>query len=295
MITAVFKRYASNSNSDAKNAAEAVVKSAIPGIGRILLTASCKGGVGKSTVALNTAISLSKTGAKVGLFDADIYGPSVPTIAKTTEEYLLADKDSNFLPVSAYGIETVSIGNCSKKDEALLWKGPLVGSVISELLTKSLWPPLDYLVIDTPPGTGDVHLDLSKLFKIDGTILVTSPQQISVDDVIRSVDAFKKMQIPILGIVQNFDGFVCENCKTLTKIFPGNGAEQISNQYNIPLLGSIPIDPEIAECGDSGVPAIIQKPDSQYAKVFQEIADTIISLIPKIKPEIEARKPEIVK
>lgn len=295
MITAVFKRFASNSNSDAKNAAEAVVKSAIPGIGRILLTASCKGGVGKSTVALNTAISLSKTGAKVGLFDADIYGPSVPTIAKTTEEYLLADKDSNFLPVSAYGIETVSIGNCSKKDEALLWKGPLVGSVISELLTKSLWPPLDYLVIDTPPGTGDVHLDLSKLFKIDGTILVTSPQQISVDDVIRSVDAFKKMQIPILGIVQNFDGFVCENCKTLTKIFPGNGAEQISNQYNIPLLGSIPIDPEIAECGDSGVPAIIQKPDSQYAKVFQEIADTIISLIPKIKPEIEARKPEIVK
>ena len=295
MISAVFKRFASNSNSDAKNAAEAIVKSAIPGIGRILLTASCKGGVGKSTVALNTAISLSKTGAKVGLFDADIYGPSVPTIAKTTEEYLLADKDSNFLPVSAYGIETVSIGNCSKKDEALLWKGPLVGSVISELLTKSLWPPLDYLVIDTPPGTGDVHLDLSKLFKIDGTILVTSPQQISVDDVIRSIDAFKKMEIPILGIVQNFDGFVCDNCKTLTKIFPGNGAEQLSNQFNIPLLGSIPIDPEIADCGDKGVPAIIQKPDSQYAKVFQEIADTIISLIPKIKPEIEARKPEIVK
>lgn len=293
MISACFKRFASDSN--AKNAAETIVKSAIPGVGRILLAASCKGGVGKSTVALNTAISLSKTGAKVGLFDADIYGPSVPTITKTTDEYLIADKDSNFLPVSAYGIETVSIGNCSKKTEPLLWKGPLVGSVISELLTKSMWPPLDYLVIDTPPGTGDVHLDLSKLFKIDGTILVTSPQQISVDDVVRSVDAFTKMKIPILGIIQNFDGFVCDNCKTLTKIFPGNGAEQISNQYNIPLLRSIPIDPEIAECGDSGVPAIIQKPDSQYAKVFQEIADTIISLIPKVKPEIEAKKPDIVK
>ncbi|KAK8882532.1 hypothetical protein M9Y10_045174 [Tritrichomonas musculus] len=293
MISTLFKRFASEAKS--QNAAEAVVKSAIPGVGRILLAASCKGGVGKSTVALNTAISLSKTGAKVGLFDADIYGPSVPTITKTTEQYLLSDKESNFLPVSAYGIETVSIGNCSKKEEALMWKGPLVGSVISELLTKSMWPPLDYLVIDTPPGTGDVQLDLAQLFKIDGTILVTSPQQISVDDVARSIDAFKKMKIPILGIVQNFDGFVCDKCKTLTKIFPGNGAEQLSKEYNIPVLGSIPIDPEIAECGDSGVPAIVQKPDSQYAKVFEEIADTIISLLPKVKPEIEAKKPTIVK
>lgn len=293
MISTLFKRFASEAKS--QNSAEAVVKSAIPGVGRILLAASCKGGVGKSTVALNTAISLSKTGAKVGLFDADIYGPSVPTITKTTEQYLLSDKESNFLPVSAYGIETVSIGNCSKKEEALMWKGPLVGSVISELLTKSMWPPLDYLVIDTPPGTGDVQLDLAQLFKIDGTILVTSPQQISVDDVARSIDAFKKMKIPILGIVQNFDGFVCDKCKTLTKIFPGNGAEQLSKEYNIPVLGSIPIDPEIAECGDSGVPAIVQKPDSQYAKVFEEIADTIISLLPKVKPEIEAKKPTIVK
>lgn len=293
MISTLFKRFASEAKS--QNAAEAVVKSAIPGVGRILLAASCKGGVGKSTVALNTAISLSKTGAKVGLFDADIYGPSVPTITKTTEQYLLSDKEANFLPVSAYGIETVSIGNCSKKEEALMWKGPLVGSVISELLTKSMWPPLDYLVIDTPPGTGDVQLDLAQLFKIDGTILVTSPQQISVDDVARSIDAFKKMKIPILGIVQNFDGFVCDKCKTLTKIFPGNGAEQLSKEYNIPVLGSIPIDPEIAECGDSGVPAIVQKPDSQYAKVFEEIADTIISLLPKVKPEIEAKKPTIVK
>lgn len=293
MISTLFKRFASEAKS--QNAAEAIVKSAIPGVGRILLAASCKGGVGKSTVALNTAISLSKTGAKVGLFDADIYGPSVPTITKTTEQYLLSDKEANFLPVSAYGIETVSIGNCSKKEEALMWKGPLVGSVISELLTKSMWPPLDYLVIDTPPGTGDVQLDLAQLFKIDGTILVTSPQQISVDDVARSIDAFKKMKIPILGIVQNFDGFVCDKCKTLTKIFPGNGAEQLSKEYNIPVLGSIPIDPEIAECGDSGVPAIVQKPDSQYAKVFEEIADTIISLLPKVKPEIEAKKPTIVK
>lgn len=287
------KRFASCSAAGAGEQVKEIVKQAIPGIGRILLTASCKGGVGKSTVALNTAISLSKTGAKVGLFDADIYGPSVPTITKTLGKDLISDKDANFIPIPAYGVETVSIGNCVNKEDALLWKGPLVTGIISDFLTKAVWPPLDYLVIDTPPGTGDVHLDLSKLFKIDGTILVTSPQRISVDDVARSIDAFNKMKIPILGIIQNFDGFVCDNCKEITKIFPGNGAEQLSQKYNIPLIGSIPIDPEIADAGDRGIPAVIEKPDSSYAKAFHEIADTIISFLPKVKPEIEARKLDV--
>ncbi|OHT06206.1 mrp [Tritrichomonas foetus] len=289
MLISYFKRFASSCSSAAKEATKELVKQSIPGVGRILLTSSCKGGVGKSTVALNTAISLSKTGAKVGLFDADIYGPSVPTITKTKDQFLVGDEDSNFLPVSAYGIETVSLGNAVEPEAALIWKGPLVSHVIQDFLLKSIWPPLDYLVIDTPPGTGDVHLDLSQLFNIDGTLLVTSPQQISVDDVARSVDEFNKMGIPILGIIQNFDGFVCEHCKTPTKIFPGNGAEKLSEMYNIPVLGSLPIDPSIAECGDEGVPAVIKKPDSEYAKAFEAIAETIVSLMPRVKPKIEAR------
>ena len=286
MLVSAFKRFASGAG------ASELIKKAIPGVGRVLLTSSCKGGVGKSTVAMNTAISLSKAGAKVGLFDADIYGPSVPTLAKTKNQYLIGDKDSNFFPVNAYGIETVSVGNASDPETSLMWKGPLVSGLVGDLLMKSVWPPLDYLVIDTPPGTGDVHLNLNQMFKIDGTLLVTSPQQISVDDVVRSIDAFKKMGIPILGIIQNFDGFLCDGCKKVTKIFPGNGAEKISLEYNIPLLGSIPIDPQISESSDEGVPAVIKKPDSLYAKTFQEIAETIISLLPKVKPEVEARKIE---
>lgn len=267
-------------------------KSVIPGVGRIILAASCKGGVGKSTVAMNTAIALSQTGAKVGLFDGDIYGPSVPTMSATQKEFLLSDKDSNFLPVKAHGIETVSIGNCVDKEAACLWKGPLVGKVLTDFLTQASWSNLDYLVIDTPPGTGDVHLGLSQHFNIDGAILVTSPQKIATADVTRSVSAFKQMGIPILGMIQNFDGFICENCKTETKIFPGRGAEELSKKFNIPLLGSLPIDPEISSAADKGVPVIIAHPNSAYTKVFRDVADTIISFLPRVAPKAPAKKIE---
>ena len=258
-----------------------IIKQAIPDVGRIILTASCKGGVGKSTVAINTAVSLAKSGAKVGLFDGDIYGPSVATMANTNGKDLRSDKDANFLPITAHGIETVSLANTIGKDKALMWKGPLVGRVLAEFMRKAMWGKLDYLVVDTPPGTGDVHISLAQDFPIDGAVIVTTPQMVSVADVARSLDAFNQLNIPVLGLVENFGSFVCDGCKTKTKIFPGQGAQYLSDMFKVPLLGSLPIDPAISASGDKGVPYVIQNPDSEYSKVFRDIADTILSLVPK--------------
>ncbi|EAY22876.1 mrp, putative [Trichomonas vaginalis G3] len=247
----------------------------------IILAASCKGGVGKSTVAMNTAIALTKQGMRVGLFDADLYGPSVPTMTLTSDSSLVMTQENKFLPVYVNGLETVSIGNAVKKEDALLWKGPAVGGLITQLLKDSLWSELDYLIIDTPPGTGDVHLALYDAVPIDGAILVTSPQNVAMADVIRNVDMFKKMRIPVLGLVRNFDGFVCPCCGEVTKIFQGQKADEMAKENKYEVLGSIPIDPAIAKAADSGIPAIDQAPDSAYAKVFQNIAKKIIEKVPK--------------
>lgn len=265
-------------------------RKALPGVSHIIMTASCKGGVGKSTVALNTAIALKNAGNRVGLLDADIYGPSVPTMAKTQESLLYSDEEGNFIPIDNYGISTVSVGNSIDPKAALLWKGPIVGKLISELLRLALWPELDYLILDTPPGTGDVQMAIAQTIPIDGAIVVTQPQDVSVADVVRNFNMFDTLKIKPLGIVQNMDGFKCPKCKTVTKIFPGQGAKKLSEKYKIPLIGSLPIDPEICAAGDAGVPALISHPDSEYAKVFKDIAQLIMKKFPKCPPKYPARK-----
>ena len=265
-------------------------RKALPGVSRVIMAASCKGGVGKSTVALNTAIALQKAGCKVGLFDADIYGPSVPTMTKTQDQLLYSDEEGNFIPVEQYGISMVSCGNSIDPKTALLWKGPLVGKLISDLLHLAIWPELDYLILDTPPGTGDVQLSIAQQIPVDGALIVTQPQDVSVADVVRNFDMFKTLKIEPLGIVQNFDGFKCPKCGTVSSIFPGAGAKKLADRYKIPVVGSLPIDPTISSSGDEGVPAIIAHPDSQYAKVFHDIAKLILEKVPKRPPKYPARK-----
>ena len=264
-------------------------RKAIPGIGRIILAASCKGGVGKSTVALNTALSLQKQGAKVGLFDADIYGPSLPLMTATTDKYLYSDKDANFLPVNVYGLDVVSLGNAAPADAALLWKGPLVGKILSEFARKCCWPALDYLVVDTPPGTGDVTLSLASQLPIDGTLLVTTPQKASYIDVIRSVEAFKKLNIPILGVIQNMDSFICPHCNSKNIIFNGTSGKKIAKAAGVELIGQLPIDLKIATAGDSGKPAVLEN-NSQYTQAFDEIAKKIMAKLPKQAPRYPPRQ-----
>jgi len=257
----------------------------IPNVGRIVLTTSCKGGVGKSTVALNTAIALAKAGHRVGLLDADVYGPSIPTMTNTNGMPLQMTQDEKFLPVYAHGIETVSVGNAVGKESALMWKGPLIGGLIGQLMKQSQWSTLDYLIVDTPPGTGDVQMALYDSAPIDGSLIVTSPQNVAMADVIRNVDMFNKMKIPVLGVVQNMDGFVCPCCKEVTKIFDGKLAEEMAKKNNYEMLASIPIDPTLSQCADKGIPAILQHPDSSYAKMFDSIAKKIVQKLPKKQAE----------
>jgi ATP-binding protein involved in chromosome partitioning len=260
-------------------------KLSLPDIGRIILTTSCKGGVGKSTVALNTAVTLSELGNRVGLFDADFYGPSIPTMMSTTDSRIQQTQESSYLPIPAYGIETLSLGNGIPRDASLLWKGPLVDKTLDDLLKKTLWSPLDYLIVDTPPGTGDVQLSLFNSVKIDGAILVTSPQIVAVADVVRNIDMFKKIGIPVIGIVQNFDGYVCPCCKKVTSLFPGQGGRDLARKYDLELLASIAVDPTIAQAADDGFPAVLKHPDSSYAQAFRTIAARLMMKIPKENSE----------
>lgn len=254
----------------------------LPNVGRIILTASCKGGVGKSTVALNTAITLSELGNRVGIFDADFYGPSIPTMTSTNELPLQKVGEDSYLPIPAYGIETLSLGNGIPRDAALLWKGPLIGNLIEEFLHKTSWSPLDYLIIDTPPGTGDTPIALFNSVKIDGAVLVTSPQNVVYADVIRNVNMFEMMKIPVVGIIQNFDGFVCPCCKKVTKIYKGDCGKRLAAEHKMELLGSIPFDPILAQAADQGFPAVLKSPDSAYAQTFRTVAMRIMAKVPKV-------------
>ncbi|OHS96424.1 mrp [Tritrichomonas foetus] len=265
-------------------------KKPLPDVGRIILTISCKGGVGKSTVALNTAVALSELGNRVGILDADLYGPSIPTMTNTNDNTIQKVRDDAYLPVPAYGIETMSIGNGIPRDSALLWKGPLIGQMVESFLTKTMWSPLDYLIVDTPPGTGDVQLSLHSSVLIDGAILVTSPQDVVYADVVRNIDMLKKMNIPILGIIQNFDGFVCPCCKKVTRIFKGNSGAQLSKKFDIELLGSLPIDPTLAQAADEGFPAVLKSPDSAYSQTFRTVAMRLMMKAPRLTEEEEEAK-----
>lgn len=257
------------------------VKSMIENVKHIILTSSCKGGVGKSTIALNTAVSLSRMGYNVGLFDADIYGPSLPTMTLTTDNALQNAAEDRFLPVIVNGIECVSLGNKVPKDKALMWKGPVVGQVVKQLMFNAMWTDVDYLIVDTPPGTGDVHMALNDIVPIDGTILVSTPQDVAMADVIRNVDMFKKMDIHILGVVTNMDGYSCPCCNEITKIFDGDLVNKMVKDNNLDWIGSIPIHGSISASADNGYPAVLQYPDSQYAKVFAQIAEKIVEKVPK--------------
>lgn len=252
-------------------------KKFLPEIKNIVLVSSCKGGVGKSTIALNTAIAMRKEGAKVGLFDADIYGPSIPVLTGTQGIKVDTDSDGNVIPVKKYDLEIVSPGYLYPPEFPLLWKGSVVQNALITFIKKTKWSELDYLVVDTPPGTGDVHLELSNLLPIDASIMVTTPQQAAFDDVARTVDTYKQSDIPIIGFVTNFNGFTCEHCKTENKIFPYIAPSLMNKDFKLLQMASIPVDTAISNEKD---PITLLKPDSTIAKSFQKIAKIIISQVP---------------
>lgn len=247
----------------------------IEGIRRIIVIASGKGGVGKSTVAANIAIALANKGKKVGLFDGDIYGPSVPKMFGI-EGLVPRVKDNKMVPVERYGLKLLSIGLMLEEDTPVIWRGPLVHKAYQQFFFDTIWGELDYLVVDFPPGTGDAQISALQLVKIDGAIIVTTPQDVALIDVKRATNMFVKMQVPVIGVVENMSYFKCPKCGEITRIFGKGGAEKLGKEMGLTLLGEIPIDPDITQQGDIGMPAVAMSMDHAVAKEFMKIAEKVI-------------------
>ncbi|HBR17797.1 MAG: hypothetical protein A3G39_10580 [Deltaproteobacteria bacterium RIFCSPLOWO2_12_FULL_43_16] len=253
-------------------------KEPIPKVKNTIAVASGKGGVGKSTVAVNLALALAKSGAKVGLLDTDIYGPSIPMMMGIHKQ-LQATADEKILPISNYGVKLMSVGFMLDEETPLIWRGPMVMQIVKQFLTGVAWGDLDYLVIDLPPGTGDAQLTLVQTIPLTGAIVVTTPQDVALIDARRAIKMFHEVKVPILGIVENMSFFQCPHCGEKTEIFSHGGGEKTSQRYNVPLLGKIPIDPHIREGGDSGKPIVVAEPSSPQTEAFIKISETVAAKI----------------
>jgi len=245
-----------------------------------ILVLSGKGGVGKSTVAANLAVSLSLAGKKVGLLDVDIHGPSIPKLLKLEGEKLLSDGEK-ILPVSiGNNLKVMSVGfMLGGESDAVIWRGPMKYSLIKQFISQVEWGDLDYLIVDSPPGTGDEPLTVAQLIEdADGAVLVTTPQDLSTADVRRSIGFCRKLGLPVLGVIENMSGFVCPHCGKHTDIFKSGGGEKMAEEMGVPFLGRIPIDPTIAESGDSGRPYVYHFANTEAAKAFEEAIEPLLAL-----------------
>ncbi len=247
-------------------------KAVLKGPKNVIAVAAGKGGVGKSTVAVNLAMALMRHGAKVGLLDADVFGPSIPTMLGTPEVPPQANQDSKIVPALHHGLRVISVGFFVDKDEAVVWRGPMVHRLLQQFLGDVEWGELDYLVCDLPPGTGDVQLSLSQLIPIAGAVMVTTPQEISIIDVVKGIAMFEKVEIPILGIVENMSWYTCPACGHVDEIFSHGGGKRLAQEVGATFFGDIPIDSRIRFGGDSGVPIVIASPDSENAQRFMGLA-----------------------
>jgi ATP-binding protein involved in chromosome partitioning len=249
----------------------------IPGVKHVIAVSSGKGGVGKSTVSVNLAVALAQSGAKVGLLDADIYGPNIPMmmgVEKTPEQ-----QEGKITPAESHGVKLISMGFFVPEETAVVWRGPMVHTAIQQLFRDVLWGELDYLLIDLPPGTGDAQLTLTQLVPLAGAVTVTTPQEVALHDVRKGMMMFQKVNVPLLGIVENMSFFVCGHCGERTEIFSHGGGERAAEKLGIPFLGRVPIDPAIRAGGDTGNPIVVAKPDSPQAKAFREIADKLATAL----------------
>lgn len=263
------------SNVRAHNPASA--QGGIPGVRNIIAVASGKGGVGKSTVAANLAVALAQSGAKVGLLDADIYGPSIPILMGVTDKP--RESDGRFIPPVQHGVKVMSIGFFLDLNTAVVWRGPMVGKALQELLRGADWGELDYLVVDLPPGTGDAQLTLCQSVPVTGALIVTTPQDVALSDVLKAIAMFEKVKVPLLGLVENMSYFICPHCEHRTEIFKYGGGRAAAQRLNIPFLGEIGIDPAIPVGGDAGEPLVVKSPDSPQAKQFHEVAGQVAARI----------------
>jgi ATP-binding protein involved in chromosome partitioning len=250
----------------------------IPGIRNILAVGAGKGGVGKSTTSVNLAVALQQTGARVGLIDADVYGPNVPQMLGIEGQPEVSD-DKKMIPPHAHGIKVVSMGMLVPPDQAVIWRGPMLHGAIQQFMRDVVWGELDYLVVDLPPGTGDVSLSLAQSVPVAGAVVVTTPQGVSVSDVRKAVGMFRQLNIPVLGVVENMSYFVCGHCDGRTDIFGTGGGQRMAEELKIPFLGEVPIDTRVRAGGDEGRPIVAAEPGAPAAQAFRSVAGKVAAQI----------------
>jgi ATP-binding protein involved in chromosome partitioning len=250
----------------------------LPEVKHVIAIASGKGGVGKSTVSVNLAVALAQSGARVGLLDADIYGPSIPKMMGCQGEHPLVES-GQIIPIRRYGVSVMSIGFLLEEEQAAMWRGPIVAGTVRQLFVDVRWGALDYLLVDLPPGTGDAPMTTAQLVPLTGVVIVMTPQAVAASIAGKSVALFRRLNAPILGVVENMAEFVCPCCGTRTAIFPGPGARAFAERLHVPFLGSVPLDPAVSVASDAGQPAVIAAPDSAQAQAFREIAGKLAAQV----------------
>ncbi len=260
---------AAQTSRGAPDAAESL----LPGVKHTIAVASGKGGVGKSTVSANVAVALAQTGANVGLMDADIYGPNVPMMMGASAPP--GKEGEKIKPADAHGVKIMSMGFFVPGDTAVVWRGPMVHTAIQQFFRDVLWGELDYLLIDLPPGTGDAQLSLSQIVPLTGVVTVTTPQEVALSDVRKGVMMFKKVNVPLLGMIENMSFFLCGHCGERTDIFSFAGGERAAEKFDVPFLGRIPLDPAIRAGGDAGTPLVVADPDSPQTQAFRSVTSAL--------------------
>jgi ATP-binding protein involved in chromosome partitioning len=254
----------------------------LPGVSNIIAVGSGKGGVGKTTLSVNLAVALGKLGYKVGLLDADVYGPNVPLMLGTNAQPKATGKE-RIEPIHAFGLKVISVGLLNPGDKPIIWRGPMLHQIIRQFLGSVEWGELDYLVIDLPPGTGDVALSLIQTVPLTGAVVVSTPSDVSLQDGRKAIEMFRQMKVDLIGVVENMSFFVCPHCSHEIDIFSRGGAERTAQQFGVAFLGAIQLDPELRKSGDTGNPAVLQGENSPHAKSLYEFARRVIARVDEIR------------
>ena len=265
----------------------------LPQVKNIIAVSSAKGGVGKSATAVNLALALAAEGARAGILDADIYGPSLPVMLGIRDKPQ-GGENGGIVPIAAHGLQAMSVGFLTGEDQPAVWRGPMATRALTQLLTETLWENLDYLILDMPPGTGDIQLTTAQKTPVTGAIVITTPQDLALADARRGLVMFNKVSIPVLGVVENMGVYFCPHCKNESHIFGIGGAKKMCAQYEVPLLGELPLAPEIREDADSGTPTVIKNPDGEVAARYRQIARNAAARIAQKPRDYSASIPPVV-